>query len=80
MLRLACIYMQLENNMSFFSSSDPKSPIVKEAQKNIEAQKNVVANLQGQVKMLTTKIKDLQKQEAAQEESQEASESENSGE
>ena len=72
--------IQLENNMSFFSSSDPKSPIVKDAQKNIEAQKNVVANLQGQVKMLTTKIKDLQKQEAAQEESQEASESENSGE
>ncbi len=60
--------IQLENNMTFFSSSDPKSPIVKEAHKNIDAQKRIVSNLQSQVKMLATKIKELQKQEEKVEE------------
>jgi len=49
--------MQLENNLGFFSSSDPNSPIVKEARKNIEAQERQVASLQGQLKMLGQKIK-----------------------
>ncbi len=56
--------MQLENNMSFFSSSNPNSPIVKEAQKNIDAQKSNVASLQAQLKMLSQKIKAMQAKES----------------
>lgn len=66
--------MQLENNMSFFSSSNPNSPIVKEAQKNIEAQKSVVGSIQAQVKILTQKIKDMQAAAAAEEAKDESAE------
>lgn len=59
--------MQLENNMSFFSSSNPNSPIVKEAQKNIEAQQSIVSSIQGQLKILSQKIKDMQAAVAAKE-------------
>lgn len=58
--------MQLETNMSFFSSSNPNSPIVKEAQKNIDAQKANVASIQGQLKMLSQKIKAMQAAEQSE--------------
>lgn len=51
--------MQLENNLGFFSSSDPNSPIVKEARKNIDAQDRIVSSIQSQIKMLGQKIKDM---------------------
>ncbi len=63
--------MQLETNMSFFSSSNPNSPIVKEAQKNIEAQQSTVSSIQGQLKMLSQKVKAMQ---AAEEEKKQAQE------
>lgn len=57
---------QLETNMSFFSSSDPKSPVVKEAQQKITKQKGKLKQLQQEHKMLNIKIRELQqeKQEA----------------
>jgi hypothetical protein len=58
--------MQLENNMSFFKSSDPNSPVVKNAQKNIDVQKNGVASIQGQVKMITERVKTMRAAEEAE--------------
>tara|TARA_R110001592_G_scaffold319982_1_gene597849 strand:- start:48792 stop:50867 length:2076 start_codon:yes stop_codon:yes gene_type:complete len=58
---------QLETNMSFFSSSDPNSSIVKEAQKSIDAQARTVDAMKKQLSMLTAKVKDIIKAEAAEE-------------
>lgn len=70
--------IQLENNMSLFNFSDPNSPFVKEAQKNIENQKAVVTNLQEQVQLIRSKMEALKKaQEAPETESN--SQSEESG-
>jgi hypothetical protein len=55
---------QLETNMSFFSSSDPNSSIVKEAQKSIDIQARAVDSLKKQVTMLTMKVRELTKVEA----------------
>lgn len=65
---------QLETNMSFFRNSDPKSPIVKEAQKKLEEQARVIAQLQEQHKMLNIKIRALAQEASSAE--KEASESE----
>lgn len=62
---------QLETNMSFFSSSNPNSPVVKEAQKSIDAQERVVENLQAQLKMLGQKIRDIKKAESEEAEKSE---------
>jgi hypothetical protein len=58
---------QLETNMSFFSSSDPNSSIVKEAHKSIDVQARAVDSLKKQLSMLTAKVKELTNAEAAQE-------------
>lgn len=59
---------QLETNMSFFSSSDPNnSSIVKEAQKSIDSQARAVDALKKQLTMLTQKVKEIKKAEAAAE-------------
>lgn len=54
--------MQLENNLGFFSSSDPNSPIVKEARKNIDAQQRNVSGLQAQIKLLGQKLKSMREE------------------
>jgi hypothetical protein len=53
--------------MSFFSSSDPNSSIVKEAHKSIDVQARAVDSLKKQLSMLTAKVKELTNAEAAQE-------------
>jgi hypothetical protein len=53
--------------MSFFSSSDPNSSIVKEAQKSIDIQARAVDSLKKQLTMLTMKVKELTKIEAKEE-------------
>ncbi len=58
---------QLETNMSFFSSSDPNSSVVKEAQKSIDSQLRAVDGLKKQLSMLTQKVKEIKKGEAAAE-------------
>ncbi len=67
---------QLETNMSFFSSSDPNSSIVKEAQKSIDTQARAVDALKKQLSMLTAKVKDIIKAEAAEQAEEDAAPSE----
>ncbi|NVK26824.1 MAG: DUF349 domain-containing protein [Flavobacteriia bacterium] len=43
---------QLENNMGFFAHSNPDNPLVKEAQKNIDRQKEQVELLKDKLKLL----------------------------
>lgn len=50
---------QLETNLSFFSSSDPNSPIVKEARQKLEKQQNLVERLREEQKMLSVKKRQL---------------------
>ncbi len=52
---------QLETNMSFFSSSSPNSPLLKEANKNINRQKEQIEQLKEQLKMVTIKIREIAK-------------------
>jgi len=59
---------QLETNMSFFSSSDPNSSIVKEAQKSIDTAARAVDSLKKQLSMLTAKVKEIVKAEEVFEE------------
>jgi hypothetical protein len=66
--------IQLENNLGFFSSSDPNSPIVKEAKKNIDAQSRSVSSLQGQIKMLGQKLKDMREAKENKEQADSSSE------
>tara|TARA_B100001115_G_C15843230_1_gene423511 strand:- start:1610 stop:3718 length:2109 start_codon:yes stop_codon:yes gene_type:complete len=66
--------IQLENNLGFFSSSNPNSPIVKEATKNIDAQKANVSSLQAQLKMLGQKIKSMREEEEKSSEEAQGSE------
>ena len=53
---------QLETNMSFFSGN-PKSPLLKEATKNIENQKQQIELLKEKMKMITVKIREVNKPE-----------------
>lgn len=55
---------QLENNMGFFAHSDPNNPLVKEANRNIERQKE-------QIELLKEKLRLLRKIDAEVEESEE---------
>jgi hypothetical protein len=59
---------QLETNLSFFSSSDPKSPIVKEAQQKLEKQQNQIDRLREEQKMLSVKKRKLKEAETSGEE------------
>ncbi|MDR9373842.1 MAG: DUF349 domain-containing protein [Schleiferiaceae bacterium] len=59
---------QLETNLSFFSSSDPKSPIVKEAKQKLEKQQNQIDRLREEQKMLSVKKRKLKEAETAGEE------------
>lgn len=43
---------QLENNMGFFSNSDPKNPLVREAQKNIDRHRESIELLKEKLRML----------------------------
>lgn len=53
---------QLETNMSFFSGN-PKSPLLKEAAKNIENQKQHIEMLKEKMKMINVKIREVNKAE-----------------
>jgi hypothetical protein len=61
---------QLETNMSFFNSSDPNSPIVKEAQKKIKRQKEQIEKLQAQMKMLNVEIRQQENAASTEKEAQ----------
>ena len=52
---------QLETNLSFFSSSNPKNPFIKEAEKNIQRQREQIELLQEKLKMLNVRIRGIQK-------------------
>jgi len=54
---------QLENNLSFFTSSNPNNPFIKEAEKNINRQREQIALLQEKQSMLSTKIREMRKEE-----------------
>jgi len=69
---------QLETNMSFFSSSDPNSSIVKEAQKSIDTQARAADGLKKQLSMLTQKVKEIKKADAAEEEAKQEEEASSS--
>ncbi|GGH72518.1 hypothetical protein GCM10011318_16540 [Phaeocystidibacter marisrubri] len=43
---------QLENNMGFFANSDPKNPLVREAQKNIDRHKEQIELLKDKLRLL----------------------------
>ncbi len=58
---------QLETNLSFFTSSNPKNPFIKEAEKNIQRQREQIEMLQEKHKMLNVRIRGIRK---AEEESQ----------
>lgn len=62
---------QLENNMSFFSSSDPNSPIVKEAHKKIEKQEAAIKALEQKKRLLNIKIHELSQDSAAEDSNEE---------
>jgi hypothetical protein len=49
----------LENNMAFFSSSNPNSPFMKEAEKNISKQRDIINELTEKMKMLSKTIKEM---------------------
>ncbi len=55
---------QLENNMGFFAHSDPNNPLVKEANKNIDRQKEQIELLKDKLKLLR-RIDQEEKQEEA---------------
>jgi hypothetical protein len=52
---------QLENNMSFFSSSNKNNPLLKEAEKNIQKQRDHINDIAAKVKMLNIKIREVNK-------------------
>ncbi|WP_417602771.1 DUF349 domain-containing protein [Owenweeksia hongkongensis] len=52
---------QLETNISFFSSSDPNSPLLKDANKRIKHQQDQIEMLDEKVKILNVKIREVQK-------------------
>jgi len=54
---------QLETNLSFFSSSDPNSPLLKDANKRIKQHKDQIDMLEEKVKILNVKIHEVQKAE-----------------
>ncbi len=56
--------VQLENNLSFFSSSNPQSPIVKEAQQKLKQANQRQASLDEQIKMLNVRIRAEEKEAA----------------
>lgn len=61
---------QFETNMSFFSSSNPNNPLLKEAEKNIRRQKEQIELLQEKLKMLNVKIREINKAEEVSETSE----------
>lgn len=64
---------QLETNLSFFSSSDPNSPLLKDANKRIKQQQEQIDMLEEKIKILNVKIHEVQKadeEEAPAEENQ----------
>ncbi len=58
---------QLETNMSFFSSSNPNNPLLKEAEKNIRHQREQIELLKEKLKMLNVKIREVNKPEEEEE-------------
>ncbi len=56
---------QLENNMGFFSSSNKNNPLLKEAQKKIDSQRNHIASIEEKIKMLNVKIREVNAAAAA---------------
>ena len=52
---------QLENNMSFFNSSSPNNPLLKEAEKNIRQHREQIELLEEKMKMLNVKIREVNK-------------------
>lgn len=55
---------QLETNLSFFSSSNPKNPLIREVENNINKQREQLEMLEEKEKMLNIKIRQMQKEQA----------------
>lgn len=56
---------QLETNLSFFSSSNPKNPLIRDAENNIRKQKENIEMLEQKKKMLNVKIREIDRAEEA---------------
>ncbi|MDZ7845979.1 MAG: DUF349 domain-containing protein [Owenweeksia sp.] len=56
---------QLETNLSFFSSSNPENPLLKEAEKNIQKQREQIELMEAKHKMLNVKIRKMKKEQEA---------------
>ena len=59
---------QLETNLSFFSSSNKNNPLLKEAERKIEATKKELEELRQKIKMLNVKSRQLQEESAESQE------------
>lgn len=70
---------QLETNLSFFSSSDPNSPLLKDANKRIKQQQEQIDMLEEKVKILNVKIHEVQKADEEEASSDEQSEENSEG-
>lgn len=68
---------QLQTNMSFFSSSNPNSPIVKEAKNKIKQQEELVERQEEQLKMLNVKIRELGREAEKAEEAEQSANDDN---
>lgn len=58
---------QLETNLSFFSSSNPKNPLIKDAENNIRKQREHIEMLEQKKKMLNVKIREMDRAEEDEE-------------
>ncbi len=58
---------QLENNLSFFTSSNPNNPFIKEAEKNISRHREQISILKEKKQMLNVKIRELQREDEQEE-------------
>lgn len=63
---------QLENNIAFFSSSNPKNPFIKEVERKIRQQQDAIEGHKEKIKMLNIEIRKINKVETAEEENNES--------
>ena len=55
---------QLETNLNFFSSSNPNSPFIKEAEAKVKQQRDFMNSLDDKIKMISVEIRKMQEEPA----------------
>ncbi len=58
---------QLETNLNFFSSSNPNSPFIKEAESKVKHQKDLIDSIDEKIKMISVEIRRVKEGETAEE-------------